>query len=146
MLIIIISFHASDAQQHKQTTNDRTIDTTSFIDSSHNWYDIYDDDKVLTPSPNQLRYKIDQLVEIADNILLYQKLNGGWPKNYDMLAMLTKERTDSLKNVKDIMNTTFDNGATHSQIEYLANAYAATKIERFKDGCSRGINFILAAQ
>jgi PelA/Pel-15E family pectate lyase len=144
--LFIISTHSSEAQQHKYTQNNQTIDTTGFTDSSHHWYDIYDDDKVITPSPDQLRYKIDQIVEIADNILLYQKQNGGWPKNYDMLAILTIAQTDSLKEVKDKTNTTFDNGATHSQVEYLAKAYAATKIERFKDGCLRGIDFILSAQ
>ena len=30
--------------------------------------------------------------EIADNILLYQQPNGGWPKNYDMLAILTEDQ------------------------------------------------------
>lgn len=146
ILIILISFYISDAKQHKQTTHDRTIDTTGFIDSSHHWYDIYDDDKVIIPSPNQSRYNKNQIEEIADNILLYQKSNDGWPKNYDMLAILTKEQKDSLENVKDQTNTTFDDGATHSQVEYLAKAYAATKIERFKDGCLRGLDFILEAQ
>ncbi len=146
MLLIIISFYRSVAQQHKHLPHNQTIDTIGFKDGSHHWYDIYDEDKVVNPSPHQPRYKIQQIEEIADNVLRYQKTNGGWPKNYDMLALLTEEQTDSLKKVKDKTNTTFDNGATHSHVEYLAKAYSVTKIERFKDGCLRGIDFILAAQ
>ncbi|MDI6803088.1 MAG: pectate lyase [Bacteroidota bacterium] len=146
LLLIIVLAVASWAQQYKDTNDNQTIDTTGFIDSTHHWYDIYDEDKVITPSPHQPRYKINQIVEISDNILLYQKLNGGWPKNYDMLAILTEEQKYSLQKVKEKTNTTFDNGATHSQIHYLAKAYTATKIGRFKAGCLRGIDFILAAQ
>lgn len=145
-LFIVVSAVTSCAQQFKETKHYQTIDTTGFHDSSHHWYDIYDDDKVINPSPNQPRYNIEQIGQIADNVLLYQKTNGGWPKNYDMLAILTKEQKDSLEKVKDKTNTTFDNGATHSQVEYLAKAYSDTKVERFKDGCLKGIDFILAAQ
>lgn len=145
-LLIIVSVVVSCGLQYNYTNNNQTIDTTGFFGSSHHWYDIYDEDKVINPSPNQPRYKIEQIEQIADNILLYQKTNGGWAKNYDMLAILTEAQKDSLEKVKDKTNTTFDNGATHSQIEYLAKAFSVTKIERFKESCLRGIDFILAAQ
>lgn len=145
-LLIIVSAVASCSQQIKRTNNNQTVDTTDFLDSSHHWYDIYDEDKVITPSPNQPRYQIDRIEQIADNILRYQKINGGWPKNYDMLAILTESQKDSLIKAKGKTNTTFDNGATHTQIEYLAKAYTATKIERFKESCLKGMDFILAAQ
>ncbi len=122
------------------------IDTTGFIDGAEHWYEIYDEDKVITPLPHQPRYNENEIEKIADNILFYQKLNGGWPKNYDMLAILTNEQKDTLEKVKDNKNTTFDNGATYSQVEYLAKAYSITKIERFKEACLRGIDFILTAQ
>jgi PelA/Pel-15E family pectate lyase len=122
------------------------IDTSGFSDSRHHWYDIYEEDNVINPEPNQPCYRPTQIKEIADNILLYQKDNGGWPKNYDMRAILTKEQKDKLIRAKSNLHTTFDNSSTYSQIEYLAKAYQVTKAEKYKDGCLRGIDFTLSAQ
>jgi PelA/Pel-15E family pectate lyase len=47
---------------------------------------------------------------------------------------------------KNELNTTFDNGATHSQLNYLAQSYTKTKIEKYKDAFIRGIEFVLSAQ
>lgn len=122
------------------------IDISGFQDGSHHWYDIEDEDKVITALPAHPRYEPTDIRHIADNIVLYQKSNGGWPKNYDMLAILTAEQKRALEAVRDEANTTFDNGATHSQVEYLAQAFQRTHDERYRDACVRGIDFILSAQ
>ena len=31
-------------------------------------------------------YKTEDAIRIADNVLLYQRESGGWPKNIDMAA------------------------------------------------------------
>ena len=74
--------------------------------------------------------------------IFYQKDNGGWPKNYDMLAKLTPSQKDSLIKVKNILNTTFDNSTTYSHVACLATIYRATKLERFKAAAMKGIDFI----
>jgi len=117
-----------------------------FYDSSHHWYDIKDEERAIDPLPNQQRYKPDEILKIADNILLYQKSNGGWPKNYDMLAVLTDDQRLSVLKTKKNLNTTFDNGATHSHLEYLIKVYAATKIKKYKDAILNGLKFVLSAQ
>ncbi len=122
------------------------IDTSGFEDSSNHWYEIADEDKVIQPLPDQPRYKPSEVREIAGNILLYQKSNGGWPKNYDMLAVLTPGQRQAIEDVRERTNTTFDNGSTHSQVEYLAGAYRKTGDARFRDACLKGLDFILAAQ
>lgn len=121
-------------------------DVSVFQNSAHHWYDIYSDENVINPLPNRPRYKPSEIARIADNILLYQKENGGWPKNYDMLAILTEEQKDSLIKAKNQLNTTFDNWTTHSQVEYLALAYSMLHDERYKEACLKGIDFILSAQ
>jgi len=68
------------------------IDTLPFQNSSHHWYDIFDTENIINAKPDQPRYKPSEIIAIADNILLYQKSNGGWPKNYDMRAILTNEQ------------------------------------------------------
>jgi PelA/Pel-15E family pectate lyase len=124
----------------------KTIDVSGFFDGAHHWKDITGDDQVIKRLLDQKNYKPSQIKQIADNILLYQQKNGGWPKNYDMLAILTDEQKKILSEGEDSLNTTFDNGSTYSQIEYLAKAYQLMKDKRYKDACLRGIDFILNAQ
>src|SRR5579862_5706668 len=100
-----------------------TIDTASFQNSAHHWYDIFDNENIINAAPNQPRYAAAQIKEIADNILLYQKDNGGWPKNYDMRAVLTEDEKQKLINAKADTNTTFDNSTTHSHVACLARVY-----------------------
>ncbi len=77
---------------------------------------------------------------------MYQKNNGGWPKNYDMLAILNDAQKDSLEKVKNITNTTFDNSTTFTHVACLAGIYNITGSEKYKTAAFRGLDFILAAQ
>lgn len=79
-------------------------------------------------------------------MLLFQRNNGGWPKNYDMQAILTPEQTDSLITTKNQTNTTFDNSTTYTHIDYLATVYNIIKVDKYRDACVKGLNFILNAQ
>jgi PelA/Pel-15E family pectate lyase len=117
-----------------------------FRDSAHHWYRINDEERVIAPVEDQLRYTKSQVREIADNILLFQKSNGGWPKNYDMQAILTDAQREHVRDARDDKQTTFDNGATHSHVQYLAEAFATTRDEAHRQACIRGIGFILSAQ
>jgi PelA/Pel-15E family pectate lyase len=119
---------------------------SGFYDSSHHWYDIQDEDRVIDPVEDQQRYTPADIGMIADNILLFQKSNGGWPKNYDMLATLTAEQREAVSRAQNDLNTGFDNGATYTQVEYLAKAFAITSDDRYRAACLRGIQYILSAQ
>lgn len=124
----------------------QAIDVSGFYDSSHHWYDIRDEGPIIIPLKDQQRYKATEIRMIADNILLYQKSNGGWPKNYDMLAILTPGQRDAVARAKEDLNTGFDNGASYTHVEYLAKAFAATQDDRYREACRRGIRYILSAQ
>jgi PelA/Pel-15E family pectate lyase len=137
------SVHAGQQKKKNGTT---AIDIKDFEDNRHHWYDIRDEARVIDPLPDQRRYPPSDVAKIADNILLYQKSNGGWPKNYDMLAVLTDGQKSNLQKVFNERNTTFDNGATYSHVEYLARAYTQTNDARYRDASLRGIDFILWAQ
>lgn len=124
----------------------RVIDTRPFEDASHHWYDIYNKENTINAKPNQPRYKNTDLTQVSDNILLYQKDNGGWPKNYDIMAILTDVQKDSLIKAKHVLNTTFDNGTTYPHIAVLAQVYTVTHAEKYKAAALKGIDYILAAQ
>lgn len=122
------------------------IDTGDFRDGAHHWYDIKDKANIINPAKERKTYPATAIEAIANNILLYQKDNGGWPKNYDMQAILTKEQKDSLANARWETNTTFDNGATYPQIVYLAKANSRFPNPAYQKAVIRGLDFILTAQ
>ena len=140
---LIFSWMLFSATVFAQQTN---ISTERFSDSRNHWYGIRDVGNVVNPKPNQPKYPETEITKISDNILLYQRNNGGWPKNYDMQAILTKEQTDSVNKAKSGNHTTFDNSTTYTHVEYLAEVYAATKIEKYKAASLKGLDFIFKAQ
>lgn len=129
-----------------QQPNKPVIDLSIFSDASNHWYAIPDKGTVVVPRPGHPRYKAEEITAIADNILLYQKDNGGWPKNYDMQAILTPDQKDSLLQAKAKENTTFDNRTTYSHISYLAKVYSYTAEEKYKAAALKGLHFIIKAQ
>src|SRR5690606_40537183 len=46
----------------------------------------------------------------------------------------------------DTVETLIDNGATHTQVAYLARVYSATGQERFRAAFERGFDFLLEAE
>ena len=143
IIIFSLLHHFCAAQIPKEF---QFIDTALFGDDTHHWYDISEKDKLIQPKEDQRRYKATQLTEVADNIVLYQKNNGGWPKNYDMLAILSPEQKDTLLKAKNDTNTTFDNRTTYSHIAALSKIYYVTKNEKYRNAALKGLDFILASQ
>lgn len=122
------------------------IDPKPFADNANHWYGIADKRNMIHAGPAKPRYAPSNVKEIADNILLFQKDNGGWPKNYDMFARLTPEQKAAVAAHKSDQNTTFDNGTCYTQIRALAIAYNNLHQESYKMGAIRGLKYILEAQ
>jgi PelA/Pel-15E family pectate lyase len=91
-------------------------------------------------------YGSDEAVRIADNVLLYQRGSGGWPKNIDMARPLTETEKADLVTQKPQTDSTIDNSATYTQLAYLASVYNAKKLERHKDAFLKGVDYLLRAQ
>jgi len=88
----------------------------------------------------------DEASKIAETVLLYQRSNGGWPKNYDRKADLSEPDRRKILADRDRADTTFDNGATHTELRILGRAYSKSRDQRFLSAFRRGIEFTLAAQ
>lgn len=146
LLLMLLSYSTLIKAQIKSKTSFTEIDPTPFADNAHHWYDIFNKENIINAQPHQATYKPTQIKEIADNILLFQMNNGGWPKNYDVFAILSPTQKDSVSAAKAKENTTFDNGCTYTHIAALAIAYTATGAEKYKDGALKGIDFVLKAQ
>ena len=88
-----------------------------------------------------------EAARIGDNLLLYQQVTGGWPKNIYMPAELTKKERDKVIAAKnDVNESTIDNKATTTEIRYLSRLYLATGKEKYRDAAIEGIRYLLKAQ
>lgn len=133
------------AQDNVQKSLD-SIDPRPFADNAGHWYYGFDKGRMINPMPDKPQYKPTQLAAIGDNIILFQKTNGGWPKNYDIFAILTDAQKDSVSSRKNELNTTFDNGTCFTQIAALSVIYKATHADKYRDAALRGLDFLLSAQ
>lgn len=107
----------------------------------------------LRPQRNVMRetrkefFQSEEATRIGDQILLYQRVTGAWPKNTDMVRRLTdREREAVLKAKENTHDSTIDNGATTSQMVFLARLYQATGEARFREAYLRGLNYLLKGQ
>ncbi|NJB85850.1 PelA/Pel-15E family pectate lyase [Lewinella marina] len=96
-------------------------------------------------------YAGPEAARIADNLLVYQHPIGGWPKNLDMAAALDQEAKERIRRQQatrdhDLGRPTIDNGATYTQLRYLARVYAAGGGERYREAFNKGIDYLLEAQ
>jgi len=91
-------------------------------------------------------YGSAEAVRIGSNVLLYQRDTGGWPKNIDMARVLSAEERATIAAEKAGLDSTIDNGATTTQIRFLARVYAATRDEPMRAGALKGLRYLLEAQ
>ncbi|MES2575704.1 MAG: pectate lyase [Bacteroidota bacterium] len=145
-VILISLIISSFSSFHAVSQTKKIISTRPFGDGVNHWYNIPDSHNIVNPIVNQPKYDESDYTKIADNILYFQRDNGGWPKNYDMRAILTPEQINDVVKTKSDSHTTFDNATTYTHIYYLAQVYSETKTEKYKDGCLKGIDFIFKAQ
>jgi len=59
---------------------------------------------------------------------------------------LSTAQRDYLKAINSLDSSTIDNGATYTQLRYLAKVYTAGKLLRFKDSFMSGFDYLLKAQ
>jgi len=106
-------------------------------------------------SQQPLWYQTDEAARIADQVIFYQKDNGGWEKNVDMALMLTKSEKEELTAKRsDISETTIDNRTTYPQLAYLGKIITASLLKtsqpnnfpKYKEAFNRGLDYLLSSQ
>lgn len=102
--------------------------------------------KVLQQKDRQF-FKTAEARRIGDQLLLYQRNTGGWPKNTDMVRPLSAQQQDSVRSQQQrIDDSTIDNKATTLQMTFLAQLYRQTGDSRYRDGFRKGLKFLLDSQ
>jgi PelA/Pel-15E family pectate lyase len=122
------------------------VDVSGFGSCIHHWRDLRDDSRFIKVEPGQPSYGPEQVHEIVSNILLFQRENGGWPKDYDMTAVLSEAQRQAVEATRTNSDTSYDNGNIHSQVAYLAKAYVQSEELAWRHACERGFDFMLHSQ
>jgi len=91
-------------------------------------------------------YGSDESKQVAENVLLYQRNIGGWPKNTPFHKPLTDDEKAQIRKEKDNTDAIFDNGATTTEMRFLAKMYSKTGTDNYKYAVEKGLRFILQAQ
>ncbi len=83
----------------------------------------------------------------AENVMLYQRNIGGWPKNTQMQKPLPEEKKAELLEMKAISKgCTTDNSATFLEMIFLSKMYSQVKDERYKQAFLKGLDYLLVSQ
>ena len=147
----------------------KTFGAESFLKGSDGWNPEGATDDWLTKTPpdwktvswndalrqKPLWYQTDEAARIADQIVLYQKDNGGWEKNIDMAAMLSKSEKDVLvAKHADISETTIDNRTSYTQVNFLGKIITASLLKptppnnfpKYKEAFNKGLDYLFSSQ
>lgn len=89
-------------------------------------------------------YASDEARALADNVLKYQSVEGGWPKNHDLTTPASAEVLVEL--ARSGKADTIDNGGTTLPLRFIASVEQATEGENCKASVGRGIDYLLSAQ
>ena len=107
----------------------------------------------LRPQRNVMRetrkefFQSEEAMRIGDQILLYQRVTGAWPKNTDMARRLTDYEREAVIAAKQRTDdSTIDNGATTTQMIFLARLYQATGETRFREAFLAALKYLLDGQ
>lgn len=87
-----------------------------------------------------------EALRIADNFILYQRSSGGWPKNVEMAKVVSDTERAAILSQKNNNDSTIDNGATYTQLSFLAQVYTAQRQERHRESFLKGFDYLLKAQ
>jgi pectinesterase len=100
---------------------------------------------VATRMPDEW-YGSAESVQVAENVLLYQRDIGGWPKNTAFHLPLDEAGKSRVYDEKGNNDAIFDNSATTTEMKFMARMYNNTKKEVYRESFNKGLKFILDAQ
>ena len=92
-------------------------------------------------------FKSAEARQVGDQLLLYQRVTGGWPKNIDMARPLSdEEKAQVMADQKRRDDSTTDNDATNMQMDFLARLYQQTGDVRYRDAFRHAVDYLLSGQ
>jgi len=103
--------------------------------------------KSITQSNDESWFESTEAKNIAENVLLYQREIGGWPKNIQMQDFISDVRKQELIKLKSNPDgCTIDNGSTCQEMIFLSKVYKKQPDERYKTAFLKGVLYLISAQ
>ncbi|MCF6130100.1 pectate lyase [Flavobacterium sp. AS60] len=133
LILMFFTVSCKSAAQYKKTEDQehsKITDWNKFIVSKDdNWY------------------ATEEAQKVAENVLLYQRDFGGWPKNTQMQNQLSQAEKKQLLELKSDPNgCTIDNGATVQEMLFLSKINKQQPNEKYKNAFFRGLMYLISAQ
>lgn len=92
-------------------------------------------------------FKTAKACALGENLLLWQRVTGAWPKNTDMSRALSPSERDSVTATKQRRDdSTVDNNATTRELTFLARLFLATRDRRYLEAVTRAMGYLLDGQ
>lgn len=140
---LLLSF-ASYAQQPRERGNNQRprsgMNDRNFQRPRNNW-------RAISRNTDESFLRSDEAKRVAEQVMLYQRVTGGWPKNTDFTKQLTDSQRDSVTKTKqNTFDSTTDNNATSVEMNFLARMYHANGNAEYKEAVMRGIQYLLNGQ
>lgn len=103
--------------------------------------------KSITEMENDAWFASKEAKAVAENVLLYQRNIGGWPKNIQMQKPLSDAQKKALLVLKNSTEgCTTDNSATCQEMLFLSKIYKQQPDESYKKAFLLGLDYLLKAQ
>lgn len=117
----------------------RPIATDDFAQSLERWNKRHPD-RDITP------YNATQILAVADNLLLMQRNNGGWPAHTNPFRRLSGD--EKLRFLKDqnAADASFADNNVFAQIYYLSHVYLQTGDVQYRNAARRALQLVMSAQ
>jgi PelA/Pel-15E family pectate lyase len=133
LVLLLFTVSCKSVAQDKKSENQsqaKITDWNKFIVSKdENWF--------ATPEANT----------VAENVLLYQRDIGGWPKNIQMQNLISDDEKQKLLKLKsDPEGATIDNGSTSQEMLFLSKMYKKNPDDKYKNAFLRGLMYLLTSQ
>lgn len=133
LLSILFSFNSAFVFAQ----GDAVLDTTDYLNLK--W------GKVATEMPLKW-YGSDEAFRVAENVLVCQKDIGGWEKNKAYHQLFSESELENYKAKKTNIGGTFDNGATITELRFLAKIISNFNDDRFVEAFNKGLEYIFISQ
>lgn len=92
-------------------------------------------------------FESKEAIRIAENVLLYQRDIGGWPKNIEMQNDISLDEKQKLIELKVNPNgCTTDNGATCQEMLFLSKVNEKHPNKKYQTAFLKGIMYLISAQ
>lgn len=125
----------NDSSFQRPAMNDR-----NFQRPRNNW-------RAISRTTDENFLRSEEAKRVAEQVMLYQRITGGWPKNTDFAKQLTDaEREKVTADKQNTFDSTTDNNATTTEMDFLARMYNANGDQSYREAVMRGINYLLDGQ